>query len=228
MIHLPKGPHLNIGCGPYNPAGWINIDGSWQARLAGRTALAWLARRFTGRQVGQWPYGIIHRNIRRGLGYEPATVAVVYSSHTLEHLYRDEAVAFMREVYRILMPGGICRVVVPDVAAIIEWYLQHHAQSPESKKQASSDLLMEMLSLRSTHAPQHRGLLAWYRLSTDFDDHKWMYDAEGLVALFSEVGFSNSQPYGYLESAIPQSDLSAVEREDRLQNGAGICVEARK
>ena len=25
---------LHIGCGPFTPSGWVNLDGSWNAKLA--------------------------------------------------------------------------------------------------------------------------------------------------------------------------------------------------
>ena len=41
MTAVPAGPMVNAGSGPADPRPWINIDGSWQARLAGHR---WLAR----------------------------------------------------------------------------------------------------------------------------------------------------------------------------------------
>jgi len=55
-----------------------------------------------------------------------------------------------------------------------------------------------------------------------------MYDAEGLIHLFREAGFANPAPRAYLDSAIPASALSVVEHADRIQDGAGVCVEARR
>ena len=43
-----------------------------------------------------------------------------------------------------------------------------------------------------------------------------------------EAGFTELKTCAYLESAIPETELAAVERRDRLENGHGVCVEARK
>jgi hypothetical protein len=53
-----------------------------------------------------------------------------------------------------------------------------------------------------------------------------MYDVEGLVHTFCQAGFADPQSRGYLDSAIPRERSSAVEDASRVQDGAGICVEA--
>jgi hypothetical protein len=119
-------------------------------------------------------------------------------------------------------------VVVPDLAAIVRGYLDHRPGPIDSEEEPGSDLLMKRLSLRPSDAPRRRGLLAWYRRRTDLDSHKWMYDAEGLAYLFRQAGFSDARPLGHLDSAIPRSALAVVEYAERVENGAGICVEARR
>jgi SAM-dependent methyltransferase len=48
---------------------------------------------------------------------------VVYSSHVLEHLPRSLAPSFLRNCWKILRPGGILRLVVPDLQGICREYL---------------------------------------------------------------------------------------------------------
>jgi hypothetical protein len=224
---VPEGPRLNVGSGPVTADAWINIDGSWQARLAGQRWLARIASRVCGIEVGHWPHGIKYRNVKRGLGYDDGSIAVVYASHLLEHLYREEALRFLRDIRRALVPGGVCRIVVPDVAAIVGWYLAHQREPEETRKQPSSDLLMGLMLLRPDR-PSGTGLVALVRQWSDLHEHKWMYDQEGLLALVKEAGFLDVSPRGYLDSFIPRDVLAQVERADRLCDGAGVCVEARK
>jgi predicted SAM-dependent methyltransferase len=223
---LPDGPKVNVGSGPVVAAAWISIDGSWQARLAGHRWLARAALRLFGIEIGHWPQGIRCRSVSRGLGFEDESIAVVYASHLLEHLYRQEALRFLRDVRRALVPGGVCRIVVPDVAAIVGWYLAHQREPAEQRKQPSSDLLMRLLLLRPDR-PRGTGIVALLRQWADLHDHKWMYDQEGLLALVAEAGFADVSARGYLESVIPRDILAQVERADRLCGGAGVCVEAR-
>ena len=224
---VPDGPRLNVGSGPATEPGWVSIDGSWQARLAGHRWLARAASRAFGIEIGHWPLGITYRNVRRGLEYDDESIAVVYASHLLEHLHRQEALSFLRDVRRALVPGGVCRIVVPDVAAIVGWYLAHQREPVEQRKQPSSDLLMGLLLLRPDR-PRGTGIVAFVRQWGDLHEHKWMYDQQGLQALVEEAGFVETSARGYLDSVISRDVLAQVERADRICNGAGVCVEARK
>ena len=226
MTPLPPAPWLNVGSGPSSPDGWISVDGSWQARLAGHPWLAGLGRRALGVEIGHWPAGVCHLDIRRGLPFADGSVAVVYASHVLEHLHRADTVRFLAHVRRRLAPGGVCRVVVPDVHAIVTWYLANRDEPAAQKTQSSSDLLMHMLMLRAPDARAGNPLLGLVRRTADLHEHKWMYDQEGLRAVFAEAGFARPAARQYLESAIPRERLEQVERADRLSNGAGVCVEA--
>lgn len=228
MASIPTGPWLNIGSGPSNPPAWINFDGSWQARFAGYPWLASLGRRVLGVGIGHWPRGVRHRDIRRGLPYALHSVAVVYASHVLEHLHRRDAVRFLTHVRQLLKPGGVCRVVVPDVHAIVTWYLANRDEPAAQKTRSSSDLLMGMLMLRAPDARAANPVLGLARRAADLHEHKWMYDQEGLQAVFEEAGFARPAACAYLESAIPREPLEQVERADRVCGGAGVCVEAIK
>ena len=224
---IPPGPWLNVGSGPSAPPGWTSLDGSWQSRLAGRTWPTRIGRLALGIDIGHWPRGVRHQDIRRGLGYPDGSVAVVYASHVLEHLHRSDSVRFLRRVRAVLKPGGVCRVVVPDLFAIVGWYLAHRQEPAEQRKESSSDLLMNMLMLRSRDPHAGHRLVGLVRRSADLHEHKWMYDEAGLRALFEEAGFANPASRGYLESDIPREARQQVEREDRICGGAGVCVEAR-
>jgi hypothetical protein len=96
------------------------------------------------------------------------------------------------------------------------------------RKVSSSDLLMEMLMMRSREAVAGNRVIRFARRAADIHEHKWMYDEAGLLALFAEAGFARPAARHYLESDIPREPLQQVEREDRLCGGAGVCVEARR
>ena len=223
---IPQGPWLNVGSGPSAPPSWISLDGSWQARLAGKPWLSRVGRFALGVDVGHWPSGVTFQDLRRGLGYPDGSVAVIYASHVLEHLHRDDAVRMLKRARQALRSGGVCRVVVPDVLAIVNWYLAHRQEPAAGRKESSSDVLMNMMLLRQPAAQSGRRLTGFLRRSANLHEHKWMYDQEGLLALFREAGFAAPAARQYLESVIPREQLAEVEREDRLCRGAGVCVEA--
>ncbi|MBV9859423.1 MAG: methyltransferase domain-containing protein, partial [Alphaproteobacteria bacterium] len=49
---------------------------------------------------------------------EPDSVDAVWSSHTLEHLQRHEVPLALREFLRVLRPGGMLMVNLPDLQRI--------------------------------------------------------------------------------------------------------------
>ncbi|MHB8970185.1 MAG: tetratricopeptide repeat protein, partial [Pirellulaceae bacterium] len=46
------------------------------------------------------------------------SVGLIYASHLLEHFGRNEVEGVLREWYRVLRPGGLVRLAVPDFAAV--------------------------------------------------------------------------------------------------------------
>ena len=46
----------------------------------------------------------------------------MFSSHVFEHLFTDEVERLVKELYRIMIPGGVCRVIVPDLEKIVTLY----------------------------------------------------------------------------------------------------------
>ena len=48
------------------------------------------------------------------LPYEDGQFAFVFSEHFFEHLFLDEAIALLNECHRLMKPGGVIRICVPD------------------------------------------------------------------------------------------------------------------
>jgi len=91
--------YVNLGCGRRYHPDWINID-----------------------IVPSGP-GVIQHNLRQGIPLPDNSCDVVYHTAVLEHMRREEALPFMRECYRVLKPGGIIRVGVPDLEKLCQLYL---------------------------------------------------------------------------------------------------------
>lgn len=43
---------------------------------------------------------------------------IIYTTHTLEHLYQYDVAKALSEFYRVLKPGGVAFVIVPDVEGV--------------------------------------------------------------------------------------------------------------
>ena len=62
-------------------------------------------------------------DIRREWTLDASSYDFIYSSHVLEHLQRFEARSFLVNCYNSLKPGGVLRIVVPDLEGICREYI---------------------------------------------------------------------------------------------------------
>ena len=74
---------LNIGCGKFFHSDWTNVD-----------------------LVSSDPL-VIEFDIRKGLPFADNSFDVVYHSHIVEHLDREQVISFLENCFRITKPGGI-------------------------------------------------------------------------------------------------------------------------
>jgi len=220
---LPPGILLHVGCGPIAPEGWTNLDASWSvviSRVPGLRKLLRTVGLISNEAASQnWPRNVRFHNVAHGLPFENGTVTAVYASHVLEHLTHSQARYFLEESFRVIAPGGVIRVVVPNLEALATRYLSRKSSGAPDRLPADKF----MAALRT--CPDYSSLpllLRLYRAYNDTLSHKWMYDAESLQSLLRDVWFRDAMQKGYLESLIP--NIADVETASRFEDG--VCVEA--
>lgn len=67
--------------------------------------------------------GVIAHNLLNGIPYPDNTFDVVYHSHLLEHFSKADGAKLLKECHRVLKPGGILRIAIPDLEQIVRGYL---------------------------------------------------------------------------------------------------------
>jgi SAM-dependent methyltransferase len=222
---------LHLGCGLLAPPEWVNVDGSFNAWLAQHPVMRRAAGtlRLVPRRALEvpWPRNIRIANLRRRLPFADASFDAVYSSHTIEHLTRGEGLSVLKEAWRVLRPGGVCRTLVPDLESLIREYLgQGTADGYDvSFPDDPGRQFVTKLNMRPESARE--GLLhRAYSAASDYHSHKWFYDARAMTLLMQEAGFTNCRRRGFLETEIPH--LDKVEQQGRVLNGAGVAVEGTR
>ena len=102
---------LNLGCGKRFHPDWINVD------------------------FVAWDDIVVSHDLRQGVPFPDRKFDVVYHSHLLEHFPKADALPFLRECYRVLKPGGIIRIAVPDLERIAKLYLQALEEAAQGNEQ---------------------------------------------------------------------------------------------
>jgi predicted SAM-dependent methyltransferase len=68
--------------------------------------------------------------------FADGTFTELYASHVLEHFdYKDALTAALREWHRVLAPGGVLRLSVPDIDILAHLLLQRHRLDPNQRFQ---------------------------------------------------------------------------------------------
>lgn len=146
---------INCGCGEWPIEGFVNID----ATAAEGVDL-----------VAQLP----------PIPYPDDSVDEVVAVHFLEHLSFEDGAEFLRECYRVLKPGGLVAIVVPDTLLIMSQYVKGTNMSAEEPCSGGRLRFMRDLDdvcamfLFSTVQPSH---------------HKWAYDIFTLARALGSAGF---------------------------------------
>jgi SAM-dependent methyltransferase len=219
---------LNLACGTITHPVWTNLDFSPYAYLARHRRIAGLLRTLGFISDTRWKRlkgvdsGIVRWDLRRGIPYQDSAFDVVYNSHFLEHLNRRHAGEFLKECYRVLKPGGVIRIVVPDLAYLVRQYCET-MRDPIEHQLAIEALLDQVVRDQAVGPNEQRGpariieKLVRGTPEKTGERHLWMYDAVSLEKLLTELGFVNCRTQSALTSLVPSW------KEFRLDaNGAGV------
>ena len=165
-----KNLQLHIGSGPYNLAGWINLD-IFPAQLS--------------------------TNVLWGLPFTDGQCRYVFLSHLLEHLfYPTDAMALLQEIYRILEPGGVVRIVVPDIEQCLRAYQENNKEFFQQR--------IEHWGAGDGNVTRLEHFLSYAGAGPDpawlFEAHKFGYDFETLERALQRAGFKTITRSSFMAS----------------------------
>jgi hypothetical protein len=205
--HQQRSAYVQYGCGLSVGEGWRNFDGSPRLRIENLP----VAGRVLTRNRRLFPKEVEFGDIVSGLPVAEASCKGLYCSHVLEHLCLRDCQQALRNSRLLLQPGGTFRLVIPDLKASIQHYLDN--PSP----QASSDFMRETSLGMETRRRDLGGMLsAWLGNSP----HLWMWDAKGMQHALEEAGFVDIRQATFGDASDPM--FEKVEARMRWKEGIGF------
>jgi SAM-dependent methyltransferase len=212
---------LNLGCGTKTSSSpeVINIDWSMYLKLKKNRILRMMAPLYlSGERLQKFnslSANVMCHDLSKGIPFESDSVDVVYHSHLLEHFDRDVAREFLLEIRRVLKPGGVHRIAVPDFEMLCKEYLCHIRICEEDPNEASCHddyiaAIIEQSVRRDAYGTSQQSPLERFLENLLLGDarkrgevHQWMYDRISLSELLISLGYRNPRIHKYNTSSIP-------------------------
>ena len=165
---------LHLGSANNRLPGWVNVD---------------LLR--PGRALD------LYWDLRRPLPFPDASVDTIFAEHLLEHLPFPAGVGLLRECRRVLRPGGIARVGVPDLDRYIASYL------------GRDDIIERVRPGRPTRALALGEPFFLY-------GHRCMYDFETMQLALLDAGFTHVERISFGQGRLQPSPDSMGRRDETM------------
>ena len=204
--------YVQYGCGFCAPEGWENFDASPTLRFE---RLPIIGRLYT-KNRSRFPASVRYGDIVLGLPVPAGTCCGIYCSHVLEHLSLADLRLALQHTFAMLAPGGIFRLVVPDLEHLARQYLDDPMDSASSAFMRASGLGQER---------RVRGIRGMVVGSLGNAEHRWMWDFKSLARELANAGFVDVRRAAFGDCPDPM--FQAVEDPGRWQNCLGIECKRR-
>lgn len=159
---------LNLGCGPNPKAGWVNIDLFHSA-------------------------ADLQLDLREPWPFPDNCASHIYSEHVFEHFeIFYEVPLFLGEALRILQPGGVFDVGVPDT----EWPLRSYGDPSNEYWAFAPKVHPKYCQTQLEHINYH------FRQK---EEHKYAWDEETMAKALNTFGFLSIQRRGFDPSLDSES-----------------------
>lgn len=192
---------LQVGGDWWNKCGdgWLNTDFIFTRLPVGFVCEDWRTGRYILRQDAghRWPF-------------EDNSFEAVYSEHMFEHILPMDGSTFLKEMYRVLKPGGVLRVTTPDLEKYLMGYVNRKTD-PFLQQHAARFPPMGKLGPPYTAATVVNNIFRNY-------EHRWVYDFEEFAAVAVHAGIPRSAVHKStrLGAELGPSFLQAVKEAETL------------
>ena len=195
---------IHVGCGPNIRRHWLNTDRkmfgdddggvSHPGRIVRALSERYRERYFLSHDALE-PYPI-----------EDGAFELAYTEHFIEHIPREAAIAWLREIRRLLRPGGFLRLSTPDLRKYVEGYMDPAGSFFSGHR----EILRNLPHFRESGVPETRAFMV--NQIFRFFGHQWIYDLEEVRAAADAAGFD---PDAVTECSFQTGRLAEVAGMDR-------------
>jgi hypothetical protein len=206
-ISLNAFTKMNLGCGANLIKDYLNI-GYWSNLSDG------VVYKDLGGIAGTF---MLNHDLVRGIPAQNESQKVIYHSHFLEHLSYKDGIKLLFEVYEKLTPGGIHRIVVPDMEL---WIKSYYTKDDFFIDKYRNEVLKDDLEIYAPRGAAFMGMLHNH-------EHKCGWDFEMLEFHLKRAGFKSIQRTMYQESSL-LAEIVELEPYSPLRAMESLCVECIK
>jgi len=199
---------VNFGAGNISPNGWICLDNSPSVILAKLPYFMEVKKIMYKAGIisknilkTRWPRNLVYWDLRWGVPFKNNSVDIIFTSHFLEHLPKNDSYKFLKKCYKILKNRGVIRIVVPDINILLERYRGDYETDPSFAAEEFNQRIFEG------------------------GQHKYMYNFDLLYKILTEIGFKNTKKMDYRKSKIV--DIDKLETP-KLKYYTSLYIEANK
>jgi SAM-dependent methyltransferase len=220
---------VNLGCGNKTHPDCLNIDWSIYARIKRNPVGQRIAPIiFNGARLAQFQSladNVLVHDLRKGIPLDDASADLVYHSHVLEHVDRHMVEGFLTEIHRVLRPGGVHRVVVPDLERYAREYLASlDASLSDSQARREHDshvsrMLAQMVR-REAHGTSLQGPVRRRVENLVLGDarrrgetHMWMWDRVNITQALEDAGFQRVRIVDWQTSRFSGWNALALDQD---------------
>ncbi len=174
---------LHFGCGSRILPGWVNLDAYGSEGIS------------------------MELDLQGTLPLSDGAVLCIFTEHVLEHIDRRRIGAVFSEFHRVLAPGGVARILVPD----LDFYCRAYVDG----------------DVTSITTPLPRTTTAADAVNSVFNDHfhRFIYDYDTMRTELERAGFSDIICTEYGHSTHAGLNLDSGLDSRRLGT---LCVEATR
>lgn len=169
---------LHLGCGTKYIAGFVHID------------------------ANSYPHVNFRGEVDKLDFIDDQSISLIYASHLLEHFGRHEVGRVLAEWFRVLAPGGVLRLGVPDFEACARLYIEGRLAN------GVQDILGLMMGGQRD----------------EYDYHKMIFDRCSLDHLLHTVGFRETRNWDWRETEHSHIDDFTQAFLPHMNKEGGVLV----